>query len=220
MLRGVRRLSGTAAKPFAEDLARKIAHELRASPAALASIEQLGVEQLGPARLAKYVLARALVQSQGTGCSLYPPRPEALTPNGMSPADELLIRAVAALEEQAASRGASASAGPATAAGPDVAAVATSPMLTAANKASRTFLMSFLEDAIRAGGGTFDAPQLLARWRSESVHKLSESAADLTKLQGVRAHLLSRLELDRQQRELDLRKRLQQAREMEAAGSD
>lgn len=39
----------------------------------------------------------------------------------------------------------------------------------------------------------------------------------MTELKDLRAHLLSRLELDRQQRELDIRKRLQQARVSQAS---
>lgn len=172
MIQRLRRLSGVAARPLAEDLARKIAHELRASSAALASVDQLGVGHLGTVQLAKYTLARALIQSQRAGCSLYPPRPAAQTPNGLSPADERLIRAVAALEEMSARR--APKAGASSASAPDAGAGKASPaLLTAANKADRTFLMSFLADVLHSSAEPMDAAQLLARWRYAPPHRSS-----------------------------------------------
>lgn len=164
MLRHVRRLSGVAGKPLAEDLARRVAHELRASSAALASIDQLGVGHFGTVQLAKYALARTLIQAQQAGCSLYPPRPAARTPSGLSPADERLIRAIAALEEASASRASRAGAGANLASGAAAGNVAM-PALTATSKVDRTFLMSFLADIFHNQDAPLDASQLLARWR-------------------------------------------------------
>ncbi|KAJ1639554.1 hypothetical protein T492DRAFT_935838 [Pavlovales sp. CCMP2436] len=200
MLRQLRRFRHADARPLAEDLARKIAHELRASESALKSVEQLGVERVGTVALAKYAFSRALIQSQNAGCSLYTLAPAAQTASGLAEPDERLIRAVAALEEAAASKDGQMKQGSGRG-------------LTAANKSNRTFLASFLSDVVLNGeGGPAGAPALLSRWRSESGKALSESTSALTELKDLRAHLLARLELDRQQRELDVRSKLRAAR--------
>jgi hypothetical protein len=154
MLRHSRRFASTGAKPLAEDIARKIAHELRSSPAALASIDQLGVGHFGAAQLAKYALARSLIHSQYAGCTLDPPRPASLTANGLSPADERLIRAVAALEEMASRRD-----------GRMIPPRFDPSALNLSNKQERTLLTSFLTHVARGDEDALDAPELLARWR-------------------------------------------------------
>jgi hypothetical protein len=202
LLRGqTRRLASSGTNLLAEDIARKIAHEVRASPTALSSLDQLGVDQLGPVQLAKYALARALIQTESAGASLYPPRPAEQTANGLSPADERLIRVVASLEELAGRRDARVVQPPVNASA-----------LTPATKADRVLVSAFVRNVASAPASSLDAAGLLSRWRAETDAARATSTAALTELKELRAHLMLRLDLDRQQRSLDAYNALQSAR--------
>mmetsp|Transcript_21055 Transcript_21055/g.56688 ORF Transcript_21055/g.56688 Transcript_21055/m.56688 type:complete len:218 (+) Transcript_21055:13-666(+) len=182
--------SSRGGKNVAEDMARKIVHELRSAREPFPSVEELGEMRAAPAQLAKYALSRALLHHQGAGAAIHVQTPRAATDETLAPADELLVRAVGILEKERAARPTSSAA----------------PLSAPSTKTERQRLAALLHQlaATSTGADAPDAQQVLSAWRSSSETHLTGTVATLSELQGLRAHLLACMELDARTRAIDV----------------
>lgn len=151
LMRVSRRWCSSGTPALAEELARKIAQQVRLNAEVSPNVEWFAKHPDGPAPLASYMLSRMLIRSQYAGVALNAQRPPSEL-SGVEAVDERLVRAISLLEQHG-----------------EALEPPAAHDLSPETKMERRALADLLVQAIASGRSAEELDSLVAEWRCARV---------------------------------------------------